>query len=57
SHKTGRTSCHNKASVTLTSAYEIVNYGNYYVAFDDVIVTNHMLEPGDSGSAVFKEEK
>ncbi|GAI75798.1 unnamed protein product, partial [marine sediment metagenome] len=57
-HKTGRTSCYSKASVTLTSAYEIVNYGNYYVAFDDVIVTEgKLLSPGDSGSSVWVMEK
>jgi len=56
-HKTGRTSCYSKAPVTLESAYELVNYGNYYVVFDDVIVTEgKLLEPGDSGSATWKEK-
>lgn len=53
-HKTGRTSCYTEAQVTLESAYEIVNYGAYNVAFDDVILTEKMLDPGDSGSSVWK---
>lgn len=53
-HKTGRTSCYSKARQILDSAYEQVNYGAYIVAFDDVAVTEKMLDPGDSGSAIWK---
>lgn len=54
-HKTGRTSCHSTAKVVVPSAYEIVGYGTYQVAFDDVILSGHLLDPGDSGSSVWKE--
>jgi len=52
--KSGR-SCFSKAKVLLDSCFEIVNYGAYKVAFDDVIMTEHMLVPGDSGSSIWKE--
>ena len=55
-HKTGRTSCYSKAAAILESAYEVVSYGAYSVAFDDVVVTAKMLEPGDSGSSVWREK-
>ena len=55
-HKTGRTSCYSKARQILDSAYEQVNYGAYIVAFDDVAVTEKMLSPGDSGSAIWREK-
>jgi hypothetical protein len=54
-HKTGRTSCHTTAQVIVDSVYETVNYGSYMVAFDDVLMTSKLLEPGDSGSSVWKE--
>ena len=54
-HKTGRTSCHSTAKVVVPSAYEIVGYGTYQVAFDDVILSEHLLDPGDSGSSVWTE--
>jgi len=54
-HKTGRTSCHTSAVVSVESAYEVVGYGSYYAAFDDVVLTEKLLEPGDSGSSAWKE--
>lgn len=53
--KTGRTSCHTSVAVTVESAYEVVGYGSYYAAFDDVFMTGPLLQPGDSGSSVWKE--
>jgi len=53
-HKTGRTSCHTKAKVIGESATIIVNYGSFEALFTDVIVTEKLLEPGDSGSAVWR---
>ena len=55
-HKTGRTSCYSKARQILDSAYEQVNYGAYVIPFDDVAVTQKMLSPGDSGSAIWREK-
>lgn len=56
-HKTGRTSCHTATLVSVESAYELVGYGSYYAAFDDVILTDGaLLQPGDSGSAVLREQ-
>jgi hypothetical protein len=54
-HKTGRTSCYGQAKVLVESAFETVSYGAYTVIFDDVILTENMLSPGDSGSAVWRE--
>lgn len=55
-HKTGRTSCYSTAAVRIESAHEIVNFGAYNVEFDDVIVTDKMLDPGDSGSSIWRKE-
>jgi len=50
-HKTGRTSCLTKAALINQSVYEIVGYGPFYIVFDDVYMTDKMLDPGDSGSS------
>ncbi|MHA1288988.1 MAG: hypothetical protein ACTSPB_16475 [Candidatus Thorarchaeota archaeon] len=52
--KTGRTSCLSSAKVIGTSATVRVSYGNFEALFTDVILTEKLLEPGDSGSAVWK---
>jgi len=52
--KTGRTSCETSAKVIGTSATVRVSYGNFEALFTDVILTEKLLEPGDSGSAVWK---
>jgi len=52
--KTGRTSCHTSAKVLDSSANVNVNYGNFTAFFTDVILTEKLLEPGDSGSSVWK---
>jgi len=54
--KTGRTSCHTKAKVLSTSTTMIVSYGTFEAEFSDVILTEKLLSPGDSGSAVWKGE-
>jgi len=53
-HKTGRTSCHNTSTVIDDSAVVTVNYDTYDVTFNDIILTTPFMEPGDSGSAVWK---
>lgn len=52
-HKSGRTSCHNSAMLINESVYEVVNYGSFSVAFDDLYLTGPLLSPGDSGSSVW----
>jgi len=52
--KTGRTSCHTQAKVIDTIAVVTVSYGNYRAIFEDVILTSKLLEPGDSGSSIWK---
>jgi len=52
--KTGRTSCKTDAKVIGTSATVRVSYGSFEALFTDVILTSKLLEPGDSGSAVWK---
>jgi len=54
--KIGR-SCASEAEVLDDSCFEIVNYGNAMITFDDVIMTKKLLEPGDSGSAIYREIK
>lgn len=54
-HKTGRSSCYTTAPVIAESVYEIVGYGNLRVPFDDVLLSNKILDPGDSGSGIFAE--
>jgi len=54
--KSGRTSCYTTAKVIDSSAHVRVSYGNFRAEFDDVILTTKLLEPGDSGSAVWKRE-
>ena len=51
--KTGRTSCFTKAQVISTSARLQVSYGNFTAEFSDVVLTTKLLDPGDSGSAVW----
>jgi len=55
-YKTGRTSCFSSAKVLDVSAVSQVNYGNFVALFEDVILTEHLLDPGDSGSYVWKKE-
>lgn len=54
-HKTGRTSCHNFVAVLDDSAYQVVGFGAYQVGFDDIFVMQKMLDPGDSGSGIYRE--
>ena len=51
--KTGRTSCFTKAQVISTSARLQVSYGIFIAEFSDVVLTTKLLDPGDSGSAVW----
>jgi hypothetical protein len=53
-YKTGRTSFKTQNTVISSNVVEKVDYDGFSVVFDDVILTKHLLEPGDSGSAVFK---
>jgi len=46
--------CYARGKVLDDSAYEIVSYGVYSAAFDDVIITERILYPGCSGSAIYK---
>lgn len=55
--KTGRTTCCNSAKVTDRSAVSQVNYGSFVAIFDDIIITDHLLDGGDSGSFVWTKEK
>lgn len=50
--KSGR-SCYKEGTVIDDSAYERVSFGSYYADFDDVFLTTKLLEPGDSGSALY----
>jgi len=52
--KTGRTSCKTDAKVIGTSATVRISYGSFEALFSDVILTSKFLEPGDSGSAVWR---
>ena len=51
--KTGRTSCFTKAQVISTSARLQVSYGTFIAEFSDIVLTTKLLDPGDSGSAVW----
>ena len=51
--KSGRTTCHTRAKVIDASAVVRVWYGNGFAVFDDIILTEKMLEGGDSGSSVW----
>ncbi len=54
-HKIGRTTEYTSGQVVDDSAYGRVSYGGVnFVEFDDVILTEAMLEGGDSGSAGWK---
>lgn len=54
--KTGRTSCHTRATVIDESAMVKIEYSGFEAVFDDVILTTKLMEPGDSGSSVWKIE-
>ena len=56
-YKTGRTSCFSNAKIIDVAGVSQVNYGSFIALFDDVIVTEHLLDPGDSGSFVFLKEQ
>jgi len=56
-HKTGRTTCYSKAPVIDRSGVSQVNYGSYIALFDDVIITEHLLDGGDSGSFCWVKEE
>jgi len=45
--------CFSQGKVLDDSAYEVVLYGLYSAAFDDVIITENILQPGCSGSALY----
>jgi len=49
-YKTGRTTCFNNAPVIDRSGVSQVNYGSFMSIFDDVTITEHLLDGGDSGS-------
>ena len=55
-HKVGRTTGYTTGRVIDDSAYVWVSYGGYgnNRPFDDIIMTEKMLEGGDSGSSVWK---
>ena len=54
-HKIGRTTEYTSGRVVDDSVYVRVNYGrSNYVEFDDVILTEAMLEGGDSGDSAWK---
>jgi len=55
-YKTGRTSCFNSARIIDTSGVSQVSYGSFVALFSDVIVTEHLLDPGDSGSFAWLKE-
>ncbi len=53
-HKIGRTTEYTQGKVQDDSAHGIVNYGgNNYIELDDLIMTDTMLEGGDSGSSAW----
>ena len=55
-HKVGRTSEYTSGRVIDDSVHGKVDYGNFNVVeFDDLILTEKMLEGGDSGSSAWKE--
>jgi len=51
--KSGRTTFDTDGTPTDMSATLTINYGNYYATQNDVIVTSHMCDGGDSGSDVW----
>jgi hypothetical protein len=51
--KSGRTSCYTKAKVIDESAQVQVSYDTFTATFDNVILTEKLLDPGDSGSSVW----
>jgi hypothetical protein len=51
--KTGRTSCFTTAKVIDSSSHVRVNYDSFEAEFDDVVLTEKLLEPGDSGSSTW----
>ena len=51
--KSGRTSCYSKAEIVDDSAEVRVRYDEGVALFTDVILTEKLLEPGDSGSSVW----
>jgi len=52
--KSGRTTCHTEGKILYTDVVIKVWYGNGFAIFDDVFMTEKLLEPGDSGSSVWK---
>jgi len=56
-YKTGRTTCFNNAPVIDRSGVSQVNYGSFMAIFDDVTITKHLLDGGDSGSFTWKKEE
>lgn len=55
--KSGRTSCHTKGKILYTDVTAKVWYDNGFAIFNDVFMTDKLLEPGDSGSGVWKVEE
>jgi intein/homing endonuclease len=55
--KSGRTSCYTKAKVIDESAQVQVSYDTFAATFDDVILTEKLLDPGDSGSSAWIKVK
>jgi hypothetical protein len=55
--KSGRTSCYTKAKVIDESAQVQVSYDVFTATFDDVILTEKLLDPGDSGSSAWIKVK
>lgn len=55
-YKTGRTSCYTNTHVIDRSGVSQVNYGSFTAIFDDIIISDKLLEPGDSGSFVWTKE-
>lgn len=55
-HKVGRTTEYTKGTVLDDAAHGTVNYGGYsYIEFDDLIMTEAMLQGGDSGDSCWKK--
>lgn len=55
-HKVGRTSEYTSGRVIDNSVHGKVDYGNFNVVeFDDLILTEKMLEGGDSGSSAWRD--
>lgn len=54
-HKVGRTTEYTKGTVLDDCVHGTVNYGGFnYIEFDDLLMTEAMLEGGDSGSSIWK---